>query len=54
MGAGESPKIVALEGEFAMTSGHSQEFKTQAVAQRVGKRLRIMAVVQTTRGSTIL
>ncbi len=42
MGAGPSPKIVALEGEFAMTSGHSQEFKTQAVAQQVGKRLRIM------------
>ena len=42
MGAGPSPKIVALEGEFAMTSGHSQEFKTQAVAQQVGKRLRIL------------
>ena len=42
MGAGPAPKIVALEGEFAMTSGHSQEFKTQAVAQRVGKRLRVM------------
>ena len=42
MGAGPSPKIVALEGEFAMTSGHSQEFKTQAVAQRVGKRLRVL------------
>ena len=42
MGAGESPKIVALEGEFAMTSGHSQELKTQAVAQQVGKRLRIL------------
>ena len=42
MGAGESPKIVAIEGEFAMTSGHSQEFKTQAVAQHVGKRLRVM------------
>lgn len=42
MGAGDSPKIVALEGEFAMTSGHSQELKTQAVAQRVGKRLRIL------------
>ena len=42
MGAGESPKIVALEGEFAMTSGHSQEMKTQAVAQQVGKRLRIL------------
>ena len=42
MGAGPSPKIVALEGEFAMTTGHSQEFKTQAVAQQVGKRLRIL------------
>ena len=42
VGAGDSPKIMALEGEFAMTSGHAQELKTQAVAQRVGKRLRIM------------
>ena len=42
MGAGASPKVVALEGEFAMTSGHSQEMKTQAVAQQVGKRLRIL------------
>ena len=42
MGAGASPKVVALEGEMAMTSGHSQEFKTQAVAQQVGKRLRIL------------
>ena len=42
MGAGESPKVVALEGEFAMTAGHAQELKTQAVAQRVGKRLRIL------------
>ena len=42
MGAGASPKIVALEGEMAMTSGHSQEFKTAAVAQQVGKRLRIL------------
>ncbi len=42
MGAGDSPKIVGIEGEFAMTSGHSQEFKTQAVAQQVGKRLRIL------------
>ncbi len=33
---------MALEGEFAMTSGHSQELKTQAVAQQVGKRLRIL------------
>ncbi len=37
-----SPKIVAIEGEFAMTSGHSQEMKTQAVAQQVGKRLRVL------------
>ena len=42
MGAGESPKVVALEGEFAMTAGHAQEFKTQAVAQQVGKRLRVL------------
>ena len=27
---------------MAMTSGHSQELKTQAVAQQVGKRLRIL------------
>ena len=37
-----APKIVAVEGEFAMTSGHSQEMKTQAVAQQVGKRLRLL------------
>ena len=42
IGASESPKIIAIEGEFAMTSGHSQEMKTQAVAQQVGKRLRIL------------
>ena len=42
MGAPDSLKIMALEGEFAMTSGHSQEMKTQAVAQQVGKRLRIL------------
>ena len=42
MGADPSLKIIALEGEFALTSGHSQEFKTQAVAQRVGKRLRVL------------
>ncbi len=38
----DTPKIVAIEGEFAMTSGHSQELKTQAVAQQVGKRLRVL------------
>lgn len=42
IGAPDSLKIVAIEGEFAMTSGHSQEMKTQAVAQQVGKRLRIL------------
>ena len=42
MGADPSLKIFALEGEFALTSGHSQEFKTQAVANRVGKRLRVL------------
>ena len=41
-GADLSPKIIGVEGEFAMTSGHSQEMKTQAVAQQVGKRLRIL------------
>ncbi|MCE2454383.1 MAG: hypothetical protein J4G12_00990 [Gemmatimonadetes bacterium] len=41
-GAPESLKILALEGEFAMTEGHAQELKTAAVAQRVGKRLRIL------------
>ena len=42
VGAPDSLKIMALEGEFALTSGHSQELKTQAVAQQVGKRLRLM------------
>ena len=42
VGAPDSLKILAIEGEFAMTSGHSQEMKTQAVAQQVGKRLRIL------------
>ena len=42
MGAPDSLKIVAIEGEFALTSGHSQEFKTQAVAQQVGRRLRLL------------
>src|SRR6266849_9458205 len=42
IGAGGSPKIIALEGEFAMTEGHAQELKTQALALQVGKRLRIL------------
>jgi len=37
-----SPKIIALEGEFAMTEGHAQELKTQALALQVGKRLRVL------------
>tara|TARA_B100001971_G_C18257278_1_gene583259 strand:+ start:1119 stop:3668 length:2550 start_codon:yes stop_codon:yes gene_type:complete len=41
VGAPDDLKVIAMEGEFAMTSGHSQEMKTQAVAQQVGKRLRI-------------
>ena len=36
-----TPKIIAFEGEFAMTEGHAQELKTQALAFQVGKRLRI-------------
>ena len=42
VGAPSSPKIIALEGEFAMTEGHAQELKTQALALQVGKRLRII------------
>jgi transketolase len=41
-GAADGPKVVALEGEFAMTEGHAQELKTQAIALQVGKRLRII------------
>src|SRR5437899_2269351 len=36
-----TPKVIALEGEFAMTEGHAQELKTQAIALQGGKRLRI-------------
>jgi transketolase len=36
-----TPKVIAFEGEFAMTEGHAQEVKTQALAFQVGKRLRI-------------
>jgi transketolase len=42
IGAPSSLKVLALEGEFAMTEGHAQELKTQAVALQVGKRLRIL------------
>jgi transketolase len=36
------PKVIAFEGEFALCAGHAQEVKTQALALKVGKRLRIM------------
>ncbi len=42
VGAPSSLKVIALEGEFALTEGHAQELKTQAVALQVGKRLRIL------------
>ena len=43
VGAGMAgPKVIAFEGEFAMTEGHAQELKTQALAMQVGKRLRVM------------
>src|SRR3984957_6737644 len=38
----EAPKVIAFEGEFAMTEGHAQELKTQALAMQIGKRLRVM------------
>ncbi len=41
-GAPPEMKVLAIEGEFAMTEGHAQELKTTAVAQAVGKRLRIL------------
>src|SRR5579872_568316 len=42
VGAPASFKVIALEGEFALTEGHAQELKTQALALQVGKRLRVM------------
>jgi transketolase len=42
IGAPSSLKVIAFEGEFALTEGHAQELKTQAVALQVGKRLRIL------------
>ncbi|MCC7007527.1 MAG: hypothetical protein IT184_01800 [Acidobacteria bacterium] len=38
----DAPKVIAFEGEFAMCAGHAQELKTQALALKVGKRLRIL------------
>jgi transketolase len=42
VGASGSPKVIALEGEFALTEGHAQELKTQALSLQVGKRLRVI------------
>ena len=38
----DQPKVIAFEGEFALCAGHAQELKTQALALKVGKRLRVM------------
>ena len=35
-------KTIVFEGEMALTEGHAQEIKTIALAQQVGKRLRVM------------
>ena len=42
VGAPSSLKVVGIEGEFAMTEGHAQELKTQALSAQVGKRLRVI------------
>ena len=42
IGAPSDLKIMALEGEFALTEGHAQELKNIALAQQVGKRLRVL------------
>jgi transketolase len=42
IGAPHYQKIIAFEGEFALTEGHAQELKTQALALQVGKRLRVL------------
>src|SRR2546429_6557273 len=39
--AAGSPKIVAVEGGFAMCAGHAQGLETQALPLQVGKRPRI-------------
>ena len=42
--AGSPPerKAIVFEGEMALTEGHAQEIKTIALAQKVGKRLRVL------------
>jgi len=42
IGAAHDLKVVALEGEFALTEGHAQELKNIALSQQVGKRLRVL------------
>ena len=42
IGADDQLKVLAFEGEFAFTEGHAQELKTAALAQQVGKRLRVL------------
>ncbi|MEZ4705866.1 MAG: hypothetical protein R3A44_01590 [Caldilineaceae bacterium] len=42
VGAPHDLKVIGLEGEFAMTAGHAQELKTQALALQNGKRLRVL------------
>jgi transketolase len=42
IGAPPTLKLIAFEGEFALTAGHAQEVKTAALAQQVGKRLRVL------------
>ena len=42
IGASSALKVVALEGEFALTEGHAQELKNIALSQQVGKRLRVL------------
>ncbi len=42
IGANADLKVIALEGEFALTEGHAQELKSIALSQQVGKRLRVL------------
>jgi len=42
VGAPSDLKVIGLEGEFAMTAGHAQELKTQALAMQTGKRFRLL------------
>ena len=42
IGGPDTLKVMALEGEFALTEGHAQELKNIAVSQQVGRRLRVL------------